>query len=298
MPSPTSAAAFAAALIVNAMLTGAARAETPDKPDEKPLPWSFSIDGGTSTGGGQGDQPFIAIGLTRHIGNGYVGLGASQIEADTSGRLGTLLPATTRQLKLSGGIATGPWSFDIYGAIGDRRFDATLFTRAAGTATLNQSGQTAGAGGSVTYDMPVGRGWFLSPSVSVDYSHVETERVLTGPGGRMTTQRQPEDGVTGTAGMALQRIFGHHGQHALALTAAFVTTSNDAAVNRSIATGTAARALGILQGAGGADSWGEFGAMASFGLTRRLVFNLSASRTAGIAQGDSTSVSGGFKLRF
>ncbi len=260
--------------------------------------WSLAVDGGTSTGESQPDQPFVSASITRDIGESYVQLSVSQIATADGGSVRDAIPATTRQVKIGAGTTFGAVSIDGYAIIGDRQFKSARIDRSGRTVSLETSGSTAGGGVSFTYDIALGAALFLSPYLAVDYNRIETARVLTRPSGAVTAVQQPETGVTASSGIAVQHLFGPHHSHAIAGLASFVTTSNDAAVDRSNAAGGAAKSLGILAGAGNSDSWGELGAIASFGLNHRLSVNIAGVRTIGFDGGDSLSISAGAKITF
>lgn len=266
--------------------------------DDDRKKWAIAIDGGTSTGGNQADQPFVAVSVTRDIGDSYVQLSVSQIMASDGGSVRDAIPATTRQVKVAGGTSFGALSIDAYASVGDRVFKSARIDRKGRTITLAAGGSTASGGIAVTYDHSLSSTLFLSPFLALDYDRVDTARVLVRPGGGITAVSQPQTGLTGSGGIALQYLFGPSHRHAVVGSATFVTTSNDSAVNRSNAAGGVAKSLGILAGSGRSDSWGELGAIASYGLSDRLSVNIAGVRTLGFGGGDSTSVSVGTRLAF
>lgn len=271
-----------------------------DEQDKRTTDWAVALDGGTTFGGGLGNQPFVALSLTRNLDDNYIRLSVSQISADTNARTAIFVPATTRLVRLSGGLALGDFTLEAYGTIGDRSFDARNVRRANGT-TVNiaSSGSIAGGGASLTYDIALSERLFLSPYVGLDYSSITTARVVTGA--TVTNPlllNQTQSGVTGSGGATLQYIFGPKDRHLLAFTGSVLTTSNNASINRSDAVGTNGNALGVLGGNGVSATWGELAATGSFGLTDRLSFTVNGVRTLGFNGGDVTSISGGLRLAF
>lgn len=262
---------------------------------DKDRKWSIAVDGGTST---SVDQPFVSASVTRDIGDSYVQLAVAQVSTADRGSVRDAIPAVTRQVTISAGTTSGALSVDGFVRIGDRQFKTARIDRGGKTITLETSGSTVGGGVTVTYDHPLGKALFVSPYLAFDYNRIETVRTLTGLGGGVAPIRQPQDSATVSGGVALQYLFGPDTRHALAGLASFVITSNNAAVDRSDAHGGATRALGILAGPGSSGSWGELGAIASFGLDDRLSVNIAGVRTLGFAGGDGLSISAGTKIRF
>lgn len=267
---------------------------------DPPLKWSVGVDGGISAGGGQGTQPSVAVTITRNFGEHYVRLSLSQLSADPSARNQILVPATTRQISLAGGLAFGDFTLEGHASFGDRAFRARDIRRPnSQLISISSSGSIAGGGASLTYDLALNDSLFLSPSVAIDYTRITTARVINLTGAAAPTLlNQSQSGVTASAGVALQKLFGPRSRHAVAINGAVVTTSNNASVNRSNVVGAAASGINILQGTGLSDTWGEIGGVASFGLTRQVSFTVNAVRTVGLSFGNITSVTGGFRLAF
>lgn len=271
-----------------------------DEKQERKPDWAVAVDGGTTFGGGLGNQPFVSLSLTRNLDDNYVRVSVSQISADTNARTAIFVPATTRLVRLSGGLALGDFTLEGYGTFGDRAFDARNVRRANNTTiNISSSGSIAGGGASLTYDLALSERLFLSPYVAIDYSRITTARVVTGTGlANPLLLNESQSGVTGSGGATLQYVFGPKDRHLLAFTGSALTTSNDASVNRSNATGATGNALGVLNGNGVSDTWGEIALTGSFGLNDRLSFTVNAVRTLGFAIGDTTSISGGLRLAF
>jgi Autotransporter beta-domain len=262
-------------------------------------PFSISLSGGTTSLENRGDQPFASLSLTRNIGDGYVRITAMHVDSrDGEGLLGAV-PAKTNIVSLGGGIGLGAISLDGYASVGWRKFAGEKFQRRTGQSIIiTSNGDTAAVGASVTYDIPLGSHGFLSPFISVDYSRVDTARAIVAPVIGLISRTEKQDGVTGTLGTTATYMFGNNQAQSVGGYAAFVTSSNTTSYNRGTSPIAAARALGALDVPGMKDSWGEYGATASFSLTQPLRLDLSVIRTVGFAGSESTSGSVGLRYNF
>jgi Autotransporter beta-domain len=262
-------------------------------------PWSVSLSGGTTSLENRGDQPFASLSLTRNVADGYVRFTATHVDSrDGEGLLG-VVPAKTNIVSLGGGIALGEISLDGYASIGWREFGGESFQRRTGQSiTVTSNGKTAAVGASLTYDVPLGDQGFLSPFVSVDYSRVDTARAIIAPAVGLVSRTEKQDGVTGVLGATATYMFGPAQAHSVGGYAAIVTSSNTTSYNRGTSPITAARVLGTLDVPGTKDSWGEYGATASFRLAQPMRIDLSVIRTVGFVGSESTSGSVGLGFSF
>lgn len=286
---------IAAAALAFAAVPSAALAE--EKADD--AKWSLSIAGGTTTLENRGDQPFLSVGLTRNFGKSYARVSASHISTrDGQGLVGAV-PAKTDQLTLGGGTSFGAFSLDGTVSFGRRTFGAEAFRRRNGQSIgVTSHGRTAGAGLSLTYDAALGRHWFVSPFVSVDYSRVDIARAVTIPTLGLVTRKEKEEGVTGTVGASAQYLFGAGSAHAIGPYAAFAASSNTTAYGRATSPVAAARLTGARDVPGAKDSWFEYGATASFRIAKPVRLDLSFVRTAGFIGPESSSGSIGLRFAF
>ncbi len=261
--------------------------------------WTISLSGGINGIEGQPDQHIASLSVSRAFGDSYVRGSVTRIEGGDFGGLTGALPAKTTQFTLAGGMSFDALSIDVYALAGSRSFDAESFRARNGIMlTLDTSGNVYGAGATVTYDVPVGTSWFLSPFASIDYNRIDTARVIDPPGLPPIVREQREDGVTGVGGATLSRMFGPESVSSVGGYAAFVTTSNTAAVNRAGSASTGSQLLSVFDAAGGNDSWFEYGATASFALSKRMRLDASVVRTAGLTADESTSGTLGLRFNF
>lgn len=258
--------------------------------------WTASLSGGGSTIAHQPDQSLLSTSLTRDIGDGFVRLGVTRVDGGNLGGLGGTLPATTTEATLAGGVSLGNLDLDAYALAGQRHFDARSFRGANGAMlALGGKGDVLGLGATATWNAPLGKGWFLSPFASLDFSRIDTARVLTPAMGAPVVREQREHGTTLSGGATFSRNFG---KSSAGLYAAAVHASNAAAVNRAAGATAAQRVLGLLDAGGGKDGWAEYGALAALALSPRVSLDLSLVRTAGVRAGESTSGSAGLRVRF
>jgi outer membrane autotransporter protein len=112
------------------------------------------------------------------------------------------------------------------------------------------------------------------------------------------TNKTKEDGITGSAGASLQKLFGDDARHAVGISAAFVATSNSSAARSGTVDATVSRIVAARNTPGQSDEWAEVGASASFAVAEKWRLNLNASRTLGFAGPEATSLTAGLSFRF
>lgn len=277
-------------------------AATPALADEsanEPKDWSIGVSGSASTVDQQPDQYSGSIGLTRNFGDSYVRATVTRLDSGDADRLSDVLAAKTTQVTLGGGTSFGALSIDVYALAGDRSFDVASFRRRNGNlVTLDSSGSVYGGGGTLTYDVPIGEDWFASPFVAIDYSRVVTARVVNPLGPTPIVREDRQTGVTGSGGVSAGYLYGAGKGHSVGAFAAFVTTSNAAAVNRVSGAVLGSRFLSQMSGTDGSDSWFEFGPQAGFALGGNVRIDASIVRTAGLDTGESTSATLGLRFAF
>lgn len=256
--------------------------------------WTAALSAGVSRLGADLDQDFIGATLTRSFGANHVRAGATRFGGDDgAGRLRT--SAETWLVSLAYGRAIGPVTIELQGAIGDRAFDDVRLTLPSGqTVTIDGDGDIWSVGASASALLPVGRGWTLIPYGFIERAGLDVARPLTGPRGRPgdpLVQRQ--EGTTGSLGLAVDKAIG--ATSSIGASAAFVTTSNAAAVTR-IGAGPGNQRL--LEGASFSDSWAELGGQATIGLGRRVALDFAVIHSLGLAGGEAVTGSAGLRLSF
>ncbi|WP_310495973.1 autotransporter domain-containing protein [Sandarakinorhabdus sp.] len=259
---------------------------------EAARPWSLAVIGGLTAVQSQSDQPFAGISLRRALGNAYVRGGLTWVGSGNA--RGLAIPADTWLGTIGAGTSMGAVSLDGYVNFGQRKFNDASFRRPDGTRVLlDRSGSTFGIGGTATWDIAVGKDWFVSPFAALDYNSVDFA-VATRVGNVVTGSLQDKsDGVTGTGGVGISYILPGEGG-SLGLSAAFSHASNLAAVGQIGRTG--ANLPRFVDSGTAPDSWGEIAATTSFDISPSVAIDLSLVQTIGFAFGDTTA--GSATLRF
>lgn len=257
--------------------------------------WTAGLSGGVSRLGPDLDQSFAAATLTRRLGDGYLRAGATLFGGDDgAGRLRT--SGETRLFSLAAGYGFGAVTVELFGAIGDRSFDDVRLALPSGqTVTVGGDGDLWSFGGSAAMVVPLDRQWTLTPFLAVDRSALDVARSPAGPRRRPSANPfvREERGTTGSAGIGIDRALGS-GRSSIGAFAAFVTTSNAAAVTR--VTGEAGQRL--LEGQGFAESWAEAGAQAAIGVGAAATIDLMLVHTLGLAGGETLTGSAGLRIDF
>lgn len=266
-------------------------------PDEPAAPaWTATLAGGVSRLGPDLDQSFVGATLGRSFGRSYVRAGVTGFGGDDgAGRLRT--SAESVVVSLAYGREIGPVTIEVQGAIGDRSFEDVRLTLGSGqTVTVGGDGDLWSLGASISAVLPIGRGWTLIPYAFVEQASLDVARPIIGPRGRPGANPfvEEQEGTTGSVGLALDRAIGS--RSSLGASAAFVTTSNAAAVTRIGGTTTGGQRL--LEGAGFSDSWAELGGQATIGLGPRLALDLAVIHSLGLAGGETVTGSAGLRLSF
>lgn len=257
--------------------------------------WRVGVNGGTTLYSGDEDPQFASIALARDFEQGFVEIAVSMIRGGVTQGLLNAVPVDSDAVTLSAGRSFGDISLDGYVALGQRRFDTESFERLGRTVTINSDGSSFAMGGALTYDAAISDSVVLSPFVALDYDRVDIGRAVGLPGGDIRTITMKEDGVTGSVGAALQKLFG---EHAVGTNAAFVATSNSSAARSGTTDAMTSRIVAARNMPGQSDEWAEVGASASFALAEKLRLNLNANRTLGFAGPEATSLAAGLSFRF
>lgn len=255
--------------------------------------WRMGINGGATLYSGDEDPQFASIALARDFEQGYVEIGVSVVRGGMTQGLLNAVPVDSEAVTLSAGRGFGDVSIDGYVSLGQRRFD--LETLPGGRVTINSDGSSFAVGGALTYEASLSDSVILSPFVAVDYDKVDIGRAVLLPGGNVRTVKSQEDGVTGSVGASLQKLFG---DHSIGINTAFVATSNSSASRSGTAGDTISRVVAARNVPGQSDEWAEAGASASFAIADKWRLNLNANHTLGFAGPEATSLTAGLSFRF
>ena len=255
--------------------------------------WRLGVSGGTTLYSGDEDPQFASVSLAREFERGYVEIGGSIIRGGVTQGLLNAVPVDSETVTVSAGGSFGDIGLDGYVSLGQRRFKPE--TLRSGRATINSDGNSFAVGGALTYDAALSETAVLFPFVAVDYDKVDIGRAVILPGGDIRTVKSQEDGVTGSAGASLQKLFG---DHSIGIHTALVATSNSSASRSGTGTDTISRVVAARNVPGQSDEWAELGASASFAIAEKWRLNLNANRTFGFAGAEATSLTAGLSFRF
>lgn len=255
--------------------------------------WRLGIGGGTTLYSGDEDPQFANVVLARDFEQGYIEIGVSMVRGGATQGLLNAVPVDSEAVSVSAGRSFGDVSLDGYVSLGQRRFKPE--TLPGGRVTINSDGSSSAVGGALTYEAALSDTIILSPFVAVDYDTVDIGRAVRLPGGDVRTVKSQENGVTGSLGASLQKLFG---DHSIGINAAFVVTSNSSASRSGTAGDTISRVVAARNVPGQSDEWAEVGASASFAIADKWRLNLNANRTLGFAGPEATSLTAGLSFRF
>lgn len=255
--------------------------------------WRLGISGGTTLYSGDEDPQFASIALARDFDQGYIEIGVSILRGGVTQGLLNAVPVDSEAVTISGGRSFGDISLDGYVSLGQRRFKPEMLP--GGRVTINSDGSSFAVGGALTYEAALSDTVILSPFVAIDYDKVDIGRAVRLPGGDVRTVKSQEDGVTGSLGASLQKLFG---DHSIGVNGAFVATSNSSASRSGTGTDTISRIVAARNVPGQSDEWAELGASASFAIAEKWRSNLNANRTLGFAGPEATSLTAGLSFRF
>lgn len=258
--------------------------------------WRLGVTGGLTQYSGEEDPRFASVSIARDFEQGYVQLAVSMVDGGVTQGVLNAVPVNSETVTLSVGRSFGDVSFDGYASLGQRRFKPE--TLPGSRVTINSNGSSLGLGGALTYDADLSDGLILSPFAALDYDKVDIGRAILSPGGDVRTVKSKEDGVTGSAGLALQKLFGENGKHSAGINAAFVATSNSSASRSGTGAQTINRIVGARNVPGQSDEWAELGASGSFAIAEKWRLNLNANRTLGFSGPEATTLTAGLSFRF
>jgi hypothetical protein len=260
--------------------------------------WTLELSGGLAALPDEGSQPFMAATLSRDLGawqlrGGLAWYGGSD---DEEARPTALLPAATWQATAGVGYVTGPVLIDVYASVGRRRFDPVVRDIQNGrTIRFEAEGGLFTLGGSLTLDAPIRPGWTAAPFVSVSYSVLDTARTVIPPAGAPLIEERTEKGATGTVGVSVDRAWAGG---SLGVYLAAAGTTNRASVDRQGNPNLSTGVTRLPADENGGDAWLEYGLTGSVALSPNVALDAAVVRTAGFADGETTSVTAGFRIAF
>ncbi len=258
--------------------------------------WTLELSGGLAALPDEGSQPFVAAMLSRQMGALQLRGGVAWYGGDDEADPAALLPAETWQATVGAGYIAGPVLVDVFASLGRRRFDPVVRDIQNGRSIRSESeGGLFTLGGSLTLDAPIRPGWTAAPFVSVSYSALDTARNIVPPVGAPLIDERTEKGATGTIGVTIERAWAGG---SLGVYLAGAATTNRASVDRQGSPTLATRVPRLPADEDGGDGWLEYGLSGSVVLSPTVALDAAVVRTAGFADGETTSVTAGLRIAF
>lgn len=262
----------------------AAEATSPDD-----LKWIASTSAGALILSGSDTEPFVAAGVSRKLGRGYVRVSAITYRSAFT-PMPTVMPSRFTIGSISGGGTFGMWFVDGYASYGRQTYGhirTPLGTRAS---EVGSGSPVMGAGLSGGRFIALGNRWWLTASLGVQVSQNRALRQRFVPF-RLVDYETRERAITGTGTLRVDRYFGRESQHIAGFSISRVQTSNGTvSIAGQPSAPTAAYSV--------PDGWTVAGASASFRLTPRLWLDAGVTRTIGAQSGNVTVPIIGLRVGF
>ncbi|NBC35638.1 autotransporter outer membrane beta-barrel domain-containing protein [Novosphingobium sp. FSY-8] len=254
--------------------------------------WSAEVSGGYASRDDGPKGAFAVTGLTRQIGRYYVRAALTTYRS-TAHQLDMALPSTYVVGTLGAGGNINNWVFDGWISYG-RQIYGQIDTGQGTRASTNGTGAPYWAvGGDFGRILPLGRDWYLTPTVMVNYAY---DRLLRpSPDLAYWADYQSREAtVSGAATLRLDKRIGPDKQHLIGVAAGWHVSNN----GLSILIPPEAGSGGAFDTRHYTDGWAQIGANASLRLNARARLEGSVTRSIGAAAGDATSVSAGLRIAF
>lgn len=257
--------------------TKTAQAATDEKAPA--VKWMLGASGGLMVRSADDTQPFVAAGISRKIGRGYVRLSGTTYRS-TFRQVDAVLPSRFAIGSVSAGGTFGLWFVDGYASYGRQTYDGVKTPLGIRERQVGSGSPVMGAGVSGGRFISLGHRWWLTATggLQVSQNRALRQRLDTG---RPVDYETREHAVTGSGTLRLDRYFGKSSQHIAGLSISRVQTSNGA-VSISGRPGAATTPVSVP------DGWAVIGASASFRMTPHLWLDSGVTRTIGAQAGNIT----------
>ncbi|MCJ2184159.1 autotransporter outer membrane beta-barrel domain-containing protein [Novosphingobium sp. 1949] len=259
-----------------------------------PQLWSLALSGGLAARNDGPDGNWQSIALSRRLGRGYV-RGSFMRYNGTLIQANTALPSNYYIGTLAAGGNFNNWVADGWVSYGVQDYGRI--------STDTGSRESAGSKSSPYYALGADFGrivtfapnWYMTPTVTASFAQGKLLRAS--PDTTLLNDLETDEPtLTGSLTMRLDHAFGRHDNHYFGLIASRHWSSNG--ISRVVVGETASDDDSTpvsLRSIHRADGWFEFGATGSLEVTPSLHLDLYATRTSGVASGNTTS--GGVTLR-
>lgn len=261
----------------------------------EPFPiWSASASAGTSARDAGTDGSWQALALNRQIGRGYVRASAMHYSG-TLTQADTALPSDYYIGTLAAGGNFDNWVGDAWGSYGQQLYGKITTSTGSRQSTGSKSSDYYAFGADFGRIFTLAPDLFLTPTIAASYAQGKLLRAAPSGSSKPDVETD-EPTLTLSTTVRLDHAFGAHDNHYIGLLASRHWSSNGlsrVAIRASQADdGTTSFTIGSDHQP---DGWFEFGATGSMQVTRRLYIDLYATRSFGMASGNTTSA--GLTLR-
>lgn len=260
-----------------------------------PLPlWTATLSTGIGARDNAPDGTWQALTLQRQIGRGYLRASAMRyhgtlVQADAA------LPSDYLIATLGTGANIGNWVFDAWASYGIQDYGQISTESGSRASTGATSSRYYSAGADFGRILTVAPHWYLTPTVTAAYAHGQLLRPAP-EGSGLTDLETSEPTWSATATLRLDHAFGASRQNYLGLVASRNWSSNGISeLFFSLPDEDDGRPPTHLDSRHHPDSWFEAGATANLKVTQNLYLDLFATRSFGVASGNTTSA--GLSLR-
>lgn len=267
-----------------------------DKPSERPLEWTAATYGGVLVRDGGPTSPYAVASLTRQLGRIYLrgavtGYKSTLVQPDVA------LPSTYVIGSLGAGGRFGNWLVDSYVSLGHQKYGQIETPLGSRDSQIGSGSSYFASGISAGRVFQPAQRWFVTPSLSAQYSHGKLLRHRIDAGQAIDFETD-EPAWTGIAGLRVDHTLGREGRSNIGLWLSHHETGNGLSeLVLSAAPGSGPGPVTVTA-SHRADSWEEAGGSVTIALTRRLSLDLVANRSFGALAGDSWTGSAGLKFGF
>lgn len=281
---------------ISAPATDAPARGTSTQPETARAPiWTIAASAGISNRDDEPDGTWQALALTRKIGLGYV-RGALMRYHGTLLQADTALPSDYLVGTLAAGGNFAGWVTDGWISYGRQDYGQISTSQGSRPSTGATRSPYYALGGDFGKVLPLGGGWYLTPTVAGSYAHGKLLRPAP-PDTGFTDLETDEPTWSANAALRIDHAFGPGRRHYSGLSISRNWTSNAVSAIRASGfdgsnSGTQPASLDSMHYA---DGWFEVGATANMELTARLHLDVYATRGFGMLAGNT--MSSGISLR-
>lgn len=268
-------------------------------PDSQGAVWIAGMAGGYIVRNSGPDSPYATASLTRYKGDWYIRAGATIYQSKIQ-QADAALPSTYTIGSLGLGGTWHGWVIDLYGSGGNQKFGQ--ITTALG-ARDSMAGSNAGylaLGGRVGRRFVLDDRMTITGTAALGYTITRSLRHAI-IGGMPTDLQLPEQSLTGSAAIRLDRSLGKTGRSQIGLSLEHFSSDNGSTAlsfTQSVVPGQPGASSSFTPvGIKTPDNWQEAGLNGTFSLGKSLWLDTEIRRSFGSVSGDATTLSLGLRLK-